>query len=1704
MTIFIAHPSRQTRKKEMSSTSITEENLNDEEVARIALEKELDKISSEIANLSLDVKSKPLRNTLQTRASDIQHRILAMTGQDERDPPLGPNGEHPEDTDSGRVDHETVENEELVDDETSIAMAQLAKEIDAFSYEHPSKNANGWADEVDRQLGLLRNYFADNSNTAVITNSFNRAIPEMVEITQDTVISTGTPETAGYEEVRFTNVKIVPPFKDGPGAREPLLPYECRRLRKSYEFKIVAVRKWSRWNGTKMVDVPIQDVAEIEIGRVPLMLGSTHCFLNPIDVPRSKRIEYHECPVDPFGYFIVDGKMRALVGQEKLSTNQPILIDKGAKKGTALQAEIQILCQLPSKVLSKHTIFEYPVALSDRAEVMININGFTDTNSLNVISLLRLLKIAEQFSVPKEERLPSGPIVTERLDELVVEMSRGATDITSTRDIFEDFIVTTRGLALHGSDDEFLASTTSLFQLPTELEPLYARLLDILFPQISVDAFVEVLKVTKPKLDPDSDEFASLVFELQQNAKEYLLVHMVYRLFLYRRISKNEVDDRDSFGLKRVELVGALMVALFAKAMQAAVKSIRYSLQEKPNAKVPAKAKTPPALPEQVKRYFSSSTGKKDTQNNNNITNVFHSSFTTEYWGLAKNYTTTKSVSHVIETDTISAIIASVRRLTSKGDQAKRNVAPHLNHPSSSSVSCCLESPDDTKTGIIKYLAISTDVSRNIPTPTTIRAFLLVMKKNKYKVLAYDNLPEEEDPTKPYYPCFINGTPIGYAVPKQVMMAVEGWRRNAPEADEGVRTLGVYIRRRRISGLYQEEIHVLSTPDRLIRPLLTTVPVDEEDPEGPRILKIDAESKRLQLNLWEATWRDLVYKYKVIDYIDKQEEGTYSQTLAWFPYELYNSKGIRYQYCEVNPILVLGYNAGSIPFGEFVQTTRLAYAANMIKHAVGVPSQAYRARLDTSMKILTHPQKPLVSSEVYKAAGLHESPTGFNPIVAIITGSYNIEDAIIVNRDSVALGMGHSTTFVTVNVLKAAGEFDIPLTFENRKAVQQKRERADFGTKVHRVNPDQTPYAEVKTGSYQHLAQEIPENQQQLPRGIVRPGTNIQKGDILITKVRPKDKSVVEYRQAFKHTRAGRVEDVQLVDSRGSRGVEMKLALPNVPQEGDKMASIHSQKGLIAQLRPAADMYFNTDTGERPDILFNPHGLPGRQTFGQIMEMFFGKAIITAPISTTSQSYPSNQRYNALYTLDQVEECYLRPYMVANMWMTTAETQLIGELRKEYAKRHPKRYSIALDEPIVDLGSNAALQVDLKEIGYSDNALYNILIKQPNPALRRGQLPEFLKDIDQDAITKHSKRLRQVLLALAPKIIKPNQPTYLITHTTDANAINNISLDRLRRMTDLDGPATVDAYSRIDEVKRTIQELALKYKQSAKYVKEVSTEGREAVRVPLSLLRSKARKVYDLLTTRYSSNYIPLVDVVSLKNKSSTANERLTSLRLHRANVENVVKKASNATTFNTAITPAEISTFLTSIGWGSAGEQTFINGENGEEVVCSVFSGPSYYHMMTQMAADKISYRGDTGKIQATTRQPVEGRQNEGGGKMEEMATISALSHGAPHFLHEKLDQASAKTEVLQCRACSKLCIAGRVDDAACAACGSTSLPVRLPLPWNTLRLNYYLMAMGMGMNFGGDVVGGDTRAFIEQEEDEADQNVEDYFESTNLLNIG
>ena len=55
------------------------------------------------------------------------------------------------------------------------------------------------------------------------------------------------------------------------------------------------------------------------IGKIPIMLRSTYCLLNGL---RDRDLtELNECPLDPGGYFIVNGSEKVLIAQEKMATN---------------------------------------------------------------------------------------------------------------------------------------------------------------------------------------------------------------------------------------------------------------------------------------------------------------------------------------------------------------------------------------------------------------------------------------------------------------------------------------------------------------------------------------------------------------------------------------------------------------------------------------------------------------------------------------------------------------------------------------------------------------------------------------------------------------------------------------------------------------------------------------------------------------------------------------------------------------------------------------------------------------------------------------------------------------------------------------------------------------------------------------------------------------------------------------------------------------------------------------------------------------------------------------------------------------------------------------------------------------------------------------------------------------------------------------
>lgn len=53
---------------------------------------------------------------------------------------------------------------------------------------------------------------------------------------------------------------------------------------------------------------------------------------------------------------------------------------------------------------------------------------------------------------------------------------------------------------------------------------------------------------------------------------------------------------------------------------------------------------------------------------------------------------------------------------------------------------------------------------------------------------------------------------------------------------------------------------------------------------------------------------------------------------------------------------------------------------------------------------------------------------------------------------------------------------------------------------------------------------------------------------------------------------------------------------------GDKIASRHGQKGVVARVEPPENLPFDPATGGTVDVLFNAHGLPSRMSVGQVCE----------------------------------------------------------------------------------------------------------------------------------------------------------------------------------------------------------------------------------------------------------------------------------------------------------------------------------------------------------------------------------------------------------------------------------------------------------------------------------------------------------------------
>jgi DNA-directed RNA polymerase II subunit RPB2 len=110
-----------------------------------------------------------------------------------------------------------------------------------------------------------------------------------------------------------------------------------------------------------------------------------------------------------------------------------------------------------------------------------------------------------------------------------------------------------------------------------------------------------------------------------------------------------------------------------------------------------------------------------------------------------------------------------------------------------------------------------------------------------------------------------------------------------------------------------------------------------------------------------------------------------------------------------------------------------------------------------------------------------------------------------------------------------------------------------------------------------------------------------------------------------------------------------------------------------------------------------------------------------------------------------------------------------------------------------------------------------------------------------------------------------------------------------------------------------------------------------------------------------------------------------------------------DSTPFSASNRVSETKTLLQKAGFHPYGHDILYNGHTGEMMEAEIFMGPTYYLRLKHMTEDKINYRS-TGPKTLLTRQPVQGRSNEGGLRIGEMERDALISHGMSKFLHESM----------------------------------------------------------------------------------------------------
>ena len=247
------------------------------------------------------------------------------------------------------------------------------------------------------------------------------------------------------------------------------------------------------------------------------MLRSSVCTLVSIDA--KENYDLNECPLDPGGYFIINGQEKVLIAQERMAGNHVYIFARAQPSPISFLAEIRSAVEKGGKTVSTFQVKLYRKG-SDKS------SGGTIKATLPYIKQDVPIWIVFRAMGVVSDRDILEYICYDQQDPQMLEMLKPCID--------EGFIIQNREAAL-----DFIARRGNNAGVSREKRIKYAQeiLQKELLPHISM-------------------------FEGNEPRKAYFLGYMIHRLLL-AALDRREIDDRDHFGKKRLDLAGPLLTGLF-------------------------------------------------------------------------------------------------------------------------------------------------------------------------------------------------------------------------------------------------------------------------------------------------------------------------------------------------------------------------------------------------------------------------------------------------------------------------------------------------------------------------------------------------------------------------------------------------------------------------------------------------------------------------------------------------------------------------------------------------------------------------------------------------------------------------------------------------------------------------------------------------------------------------------------------------------------------------------------------------------------------------------------------------------------------------------------------------------------------------------------------------------------------------------------